>query len=865
MDSSAETGADLLIDLWLRDSEVAGSVAELTWVADGMHENEVRVLRHLESLAGTHMELAEAVIRLPWFTEEISGDEWRVLDALRSAAEVDKEVAGMISGIPLIGESEYHIARNTIVGFTLLAQQDSSLARRVLNLPWAMDGIAAAEGDSIRALSELATIDKALAEAVLNMPWYVSGPQQIVDFEMSEILVALSRIAAQDRELGSRVASYRWFNGSINSNELSFLKGLGTNVSSSQEAAELMADLTRWIEEDTVNEWWALYQLSRTLGQEPGMVETIRGMRWLMDHVSSEELETLKMWLYIRENDRVVADKATELSWFGNGPGDFLDNRALESLYWLTRRGLASQLTSESWFADGINEEEAALLVPAGAVSYKSPDLAGDLLATQHTQTRTVSLPLGGRVRIWVFQNTPFPEGEDLVSTIEETIHMAEERMRVPFPKSEVILLVLDRSQKSYKMDVGYFHDHMRLIRKGGEVYRLPHETAHYYFNRGPSWFREGGAEFIAVHYDDWKGTRDLELGRADAARLARHCIEQDQMENIRHLLHVLSNSWDDERPKGCRYTMGESLFHELYEVMGEAATWLALGDLHRLNMGPYRDITEENIFRILLKHTPLGAEEKVREVYSALHGGFRHFPDTETRDDHGDQAANATLIKLGESVPGLLDYRFDFDYFRFEAQEGQKYRVSVHHGALRPTSIGLYAPDGTTGVNRSWITRDLTATGPRIVWVAPRTDHYYFAIHNFGGKTGPYTVAVEPVSQAPSDVHGDTQATATRLSTGDIVSGTVDDDLDIDYFRVEVVEGTRYLIKVESGTLEEFLVKAEFPGRKTRRWTKMQLTSWKYDGYRWTAKAPGTIFVGVHGAAGSTGTYRVSVSEIVN
>ena len=64
----------------------------------------------------------------------------------------------------------------------------------------------------------------------------------------------------------------------------------------------------------------------------------------------------------------------------------------------------------------------------------------------------------------------------------------------------------------------------------------------------------------------------------------------------------------------------------------------------------------------------------------------------TEFSDDHGDEAGFATGIDVGETIEGVLDYMFDFDYFRFHAEAGQKYRMNVTHESIRYTSVTMFA-----------------------------------------------------------------------------------------------------------------------------------------------------------------------------
>ena len=74
------------------------------------------------------------------------------------------------------------------------------------------------------------------------------------------------------------------------------------------------------------------------------------------------------------------------------------------------------------------------------------------------------------------------------------------------------------------------------------------------------------------------------------------------------------------------------------------------------------------------------------------------HSGDQLSADDHGDEVETASAIRSGGVAPGgTLDYMFDFDFFRFHAEEGQRYRMNVNHEVTGkvPASVTLYAPTG--------------------------------------------------------------------------------------------------------------------------------------------------------------------------
>ncbi len=92
----------------------------------------------------------------------------------------------------------------------------------------------------------------------------------------------------------------------------------------------------------------------------------------------------------------------------------------------------------------------------------------------------------------------------------------------------------------------------------------------------------------------------------------------------------------------------------------------------------------------------------------------------------------------------GNVDYMFDFDFFRVQAEEGQTYRMAVNHRTLRPNSLTLFAADGLSV--ESWISRVRVSSGEEILWLASSFGEHHFAVQNFGGKKGQYTLRIAPV-----------------------------------------------------------------------------------------------------------------------
>ena len=695
-------------------------------------------------------------------------------------------------------------------------------------LPWAGRLTTSDQSRALRAIVTIWELDPRFGQAVVQFPWLADD----VTYAEASALGSLAAITVSLPEFVGSVLSFPWFTDDLTEDEHSAISHLGDIAAKDIELAT-----------------------------------SIAGSPWFSDGVTERETLSLEYLDSIVSTDIEFARHLGRSPWFTDG---WKRSLYFETLHSLARIAASpdrlAQLTAQPWIADGMLDDEAALVVTLGWVVLYSPELYADLLSTHYTQYRAVTLPIAGDVNIWVFQNTPFPLDEDLPTVIEDTARIGEELLGVPFPTSDAILLVVDRTDKRYRIWSGHYDTIMLLVRDG-KVYHLPHETAHYWFynpRTGPLWLTEGAAEFIAAYVEDRTGGLDLADRRNSNAGNFSTCVDYYQIENIRHLAVVLGNEWEIVRSPSCLYHMGEYFLHGASGIAGEEEIMSALGELHLSELGRRYATVEGRIFKVFSKHVPDNRLEEFRTFYRKVIGGASAFGDTEFSDDHGDEPESATPIAVGESIGGSLDYMWDFDYFRFQAQRGKKYHIRVDHDTLRPNSIGLYAPDGQTGKNRSWIARELVSTGPRIVWIASSSNHYYVAVHNYGGKTGRYTLRIDAADDAEDD-HGDTSPTATNVSLGEIVQGTIDDDLDIDFFRFPVERDKKYHVLAIRVTLEEFQFTVRMPDGGISTADTENIRTCCPHGFQFIARGAGNASIAIAGLGESVGEYTFKVVPVDN
>ena len=573
-----------------------------------------------------------------------------------------------------------------------------------------------------------------------------------------------------DEELAKMVANLLWLGDGTTDHEASAIFTLGRIAESDLELARTIATLPWFTNDITEDERWTLATLNSIAETDVELATMVANLPWLSDGVTKGEGRALNAIGRIAGIDR---DLASELAASVKDPTRDLDIHVIEALGWIAGHGddALGRLTSQSWYADGLSDEEYALIVVLGRLVGDSSALYDDLLQTHFIQTRTVLLSLAREVNIYVIQNSPFPPHEDLPRLVKESARTIEDFMGVPFPRTDIILHVAVGSvyQLTHKGGA-YVGSHMRIVRYGGDAsWALPHETAHYYSNGHhfrPGWFIEGMATFLDAYVGYKTGDPNYfsERRAGSSAGVRSTCRYDDEpIENIRHYNYIQerihAGDWRtvsrEDRFWGCRYPMGENLLFAVHDAIGEDAMSAAVRELYLQSIDSGQPAEEEDIYRAFLKHTPSDKKEAFLDVYRRLHGGAFALDDTAFNDDHGDEASAASEIAVGETAEGTLDYMFDFDYFKFPAEGGQRYRINVIHPSLRTSSVTMYSRDGTTRLGRRVDTPESSAevaSGVRILWTARTDGMYHVAVQNFGGKTGSYTLTITPVDDDSDD-----------------------------------------------------------------------------------------------------------------
>ena len=601
---------ETLIGIWLRDAELGNAIARLSWVAKGTPGDSSYFLRKLDNTASLDIEFARMAIALPWMTDWLTLSDINGLNVLNLLLAQDSELARMALGFPWVVDGVNEDEYRALDYVAAMASVDPELGRMAAGLPWLGDGLDR-EGDEAYALARLKNMaweDEDFARVAMNLPWVVDG-----------------------------VADEGWRLDGRHSGEAGYLLFL-------QEIAEVDPDLAKaiaglpWYG----HEYFASRALKRIVTEgHPEVARIIISKPRFADDLSQIEARALRGLFNIAYED--VDAALFSARTLGTHAGDF-DLHFVSSVFGIMNDdpGLVRwrRLTGQSWFADGLDYEEAALIILLGDFAGPSdfPGIAEfsnrqqlylDLLETHFTQAETISLPLAGDVNIWVFRTEPFPAHQDLPSMIEDVARIAEDFTGLAFPTNDIILLIDDSIGRGA-------HLSSSMVLGRAVPSSVHHETAHYYFGYnlidGPVWFSEGGAEFIVALLRDQMGTESLEERKAKLLRLGNshaECVSRYgnlwglHADSVLELLSPANN---------CAYVMGEIFLIELHDTIGADPLAAAFRDMPEKLMLPNSDyfpdridrerVREEELHRILLEHTPEYRLEEVNRLYRKLHGG---------------------------------------------------------------------------------------------------------------------------------------------------------------------------------------------------------------------------------------------------
>ena len=529
------------------------------------------------------VDLAKAVVGLDWVASSVGDREADFLRWLSGFAGRNLELSHQVVGLPWLADDVTASELASIRVLVRVASRDRELARHVASLPWFADGVSDSERQLLGEIEPLSRNTLELVGVFAALPWYADG---LTTREEGGLFHNLRLIADRDADLARLLASYQW-----------------------------LAD------EVFYAEWGTLFALNELVSNDLELARTLASYAWFADEAQGGKWRALIDFNEIVSRDLVLAKTVVDASSSSEGGYVF---PSLVSIANEDEEKFA-HLAAQPWLTDGIDAEEVALLIALKGAASDARNLFVSLARNRHTQSKTVTLPLSGEVRFWAFQAIPFPRNKDVVGMMAEAVRASETLFGTPFPMRDVVLVLQPVGGATRNYGGQFRGDHMRLVMYDfSDVNRrtIYHEIGHYWLHGGvgPTWFIEGGANFMESYVLDSIGVESLKTRLPITRNLV---INNCHNLGARKIAKLLELAPDYPEPLWwCSYDLGEYLLHNLFDRMGEDAMSAAFRDLLLLQRSTGERLTEEEIYQTFKANVPRGRESQFNEAYTLWHGG---------------------------------------------------------------------------------------------------------------------------------------------------------------------------------------------------------------------------------------------------
>jgi hypothetical protein len=192
----------------------------------------------------------------------------------------------------------------------------------------------------------------------------------------------------------------------------------------------------------------------------------------------------------------------------------------------------------------------------------------------------------------------------------------------------------------------------------------------------------------------------------------------------------------------------------------------------------------------------------EARAFSSEATGGYRlgvAVEDVPPDDATGDASTRAR-IAAGRTANGNIEYEGDFDWYRFSARTGNRYRITLNgaegEGGLGDPMLRVLDREGNELAMNDDGEGSLNAA---LEFIPTANGDVFIEARGYGdGYTGGYALNVT-AERLPRDNVGNTTSTGGRINAGGSVNGTLDFPSDSDWYRVRLSEGESYRFTLNS------------------------------------------------------------------
>jgi len=319
----------------------------------------------------------------------------------------------------------------------------------------------------------------------------------------------------------------------------------------------------------------------------PDVFSGIMQKSWILDSINRDEAAVIdRLYSTIRAEDKSlqpqVIQKAIEILDM-----PFLDTvespdaMAVHSLEMFEDAGSAEflELMAHHTLSDGIDDEEAKIVVLLGRTNRYKPELVPVLLdgIRVFKEERIINLPHSGEVLLAIIRFYDHASPSPNMDYLEFVVRHHEDFMGEPLPTNYIVWYFVDYVSSGHHAGT-HIASNPERDPAIGEYWRAPrhaaHEVGHYYWRDSEAWISEGGADLLVI--------------LSENARVGRPLAPNRNQCTLFNTISEIADAEKDSAEYSCSYGLGQRLFLDLYLSLGETTFRQAFRRLYLKRLHDY-------------------------------------------------------------------------------------------------------------------------------------------------------------------------------------------------------------------------------------------------------------------------------------
>ena len=552
---------------------LARQIHALSWVEDGLSDLERSAVDELLYMAVEDVTNLEAVLQLPWVQDDVSETEYEFLDFLGVLDTPNP--ANLLTALNMPWVQDGAVSAHLTNNMRWLARNFPALFLEIHTLPWVEDGLSDLERSAVDELLYMAVEDVTNLEAVLQLPW-VQDDVSETEYELLDFLGVLDTPNPANLNAALNIPWVQ--DGGVSAYLTNNMRWLARNF----PAVFFEIHTLPWVEDGLSDlERSAIDELLYMGADEIANLAALLRLSWVQDSISETELDIINWLGSLTYYDSQATNRLITMPFLESpDTTDVLALRGMTNLGW---EGTLAVLTDHAIFQDGVTEQETTLIAAVGTLV--DTDEIQRVLEPGVAAIETVQLGtnLTPGLKISIVRT----DSQSRPGTIEATrdlVEFVEDTMGLPLPVDHVIIILSEGAvtDKYAGTNFGFAFSYLpKYEQQQGtfEWQRLQlgfvHEAAHYYWSGNEGWVDEGLANSIEYLFG-----RENGLSRGQLQPQRDYCEAHDLA-----MLSEWNPDSDEWRRYRCTYYLGQLLFQELLEDMGDEAFGGKLRELYRLTL----------------------------------------------------------------------------------------------------------------------------------------------------------------------------------------------------------------------------------------------------------------------------------------